>query len=155
MEWKFCAYADLSKDQLYSILAKRQEVFTVGQGIRYVDADGLDQDAWHLCGWQQDKLVAYLRVLPYHRQELGPCWKIGRVLTCPDHRGQGLGKALMQRCLALLSSHLPRRPLTMSAQSYLIKFYRDCGFEVQGEAYREEGIDHVRMDYLNEAHPQY
>ncbi len=151
MEWICKEFSELQLDELYAILAKRQQVFTVGQGIRYVDADGLDQEALHLCAWQQEKLVAYLRILPYDRAEFGAGWKIGRVLTCPERRSQGLGKELMQRCIQQLAQGAKHLPLTMSAQLYLEAFYQAQGFKRRGDVFLEEGIEHIRMDRLPES----
>ena len=35
--------------------------------------------------------------------------------------------------------------IELSAQTYLIKFYKDLGFMENGEEYLEDGIPHIRM----------
>jgi len=42
------SFRDLSLDELYDIMVLRQEVFSVEQDCVYLDADGKDQDSWHL-----------------------------------------------------------------------------------------------------------
>ena len=44
----FKTYENLTKDELYSILRLRQEVFIIEQQCCYLDADGLDQNSTHL-----------------------------------------------------------------------------------------------------------
>ncbi len=60
--WK--TFKELSLDDLYAILNLRQKVFVLEQDCPYIDADYSDQDAFHLLGFQDNKLVAYLRAFP-------------------------------------------------------------------------------------------
>ena len=57
--WK--KFDELTLDELYLIINLRQEVFVVEQNCPYMDADHSDQDAFHLLGLSENKLVAYLR----------------------------------------------------------------------------------------------
>ena len=61
--WK--DYMDLSIDELYAIINLRQEVFVYEQNCPYIDADYSDQDAFHLLGYKEHDLVAYLSCLLY------------------------------------------------------------------------------------------
>ncbi len=141
MDWRWKTLEALSKRELYAILAARQEVFVVDQKIRYVDADGRDFTSYHLSGWQNDELVAYLRVIPY----AAGSFKIGRVLTRLPYRGQGHGEALMQELLRIVPGSLGSCHLTMAAQLYLEKFYQKFGFVSEGAVFLEEGIQHITM----------
>ena len=60
--WK--KFNELSIDDLYAILNLRQQVFILEQNCPYIDADYSDQDAFHLLGLLDNKLVAYLRAFP-------------------------------------------------------------------------------------------
>ncbi len=141
VDWRWQTMEDLSKRELYAILAARQEVFVVDQKIRYVDADGKDFSSYHLSGWQNDELIAYLRVIPYNAGS----FKIGRVLTRLPYRGQGHGEALMQQLLTIVPRRLGSCHLTMAAQLYLEKFYQKFGFVSEGAVFLEEGIQHITM----------
>lgn len=141
MEWRWQTMETLTKRELYAILAARQEVFVVDQKIRYVDADGKDFTSYHLSGWQNDELLAYLRVIPWARGS----YKIGRVLTRLPYRGQGHGEALMQELLRVVPRELGSCHLTMAAQLYLEKFYQKFGFVSEGDVFLEEGIQHITM----------
>jgi ElaA protein len=141
VEWRWQTMETLSKRELYAILAARQEVFVVDQKIRYVDADGKDFTSYHLSGWQNDELVAYLRVIPYN----AGTYKIGRVLTRLAYRGRGHGEALMHELLRVVPLQLGSCHLTMAAQLYLEKFYQKFGFVSEGDVFLEEGIQHITM----------
>ena len=142
--WKHYAFAELNVDLLYAILALRQEVFVVEQTCYYLDADGKDQEALHVVGLQEGKLVAYTRVLD--RGVAYPDYaSIGRVVTSPAVRGQGLGRPLMQESLRVLYAHYGEQPVKISAQAHLQKFYGSLGYWGVGEVYEEDGILHRGM----------
>jgi len=142
VEWRWQTIDTLSKQELYAILAARQEVFVVDQKIRYVDADGKDFSAFHLSAWQDGELVAYLRVIPLSSERT---YKIGRVLTRLSYRGQGHGEALMHELLRLAARELGPCRMTMAAQLYLEKFYQKFAFVSEGAVFMEEGIQHITM----------
>lgn len=139
IKWYWKSFSELSKEELYLIIAVREEIFVVEQGLNYVDCDGMDQKAYHLFGSLNDKIVAYLRVF-----EPGikyPEASFGRVLNTKSVRGKGVGKELVRRGMEKIGNV----PVKISAQSYLRKFYEDFGFKVIGEEYLEEGIPHYKM----------
>lgn len=141
------SFSELSLDQLYAVMALRQEVFVVEQDCPYLDADGSDQKGWHLLGENATgELVAYARLLPqgvtYEKYA-----SIGRVVNAKSVRGQGLGQQLMQEAIAHYQRLLPNVPLKISAQCYLLKFYTNLGFNAVGEEYLEDGIPHIGMVY--------
>ena len=97
METKWKSFSALTKDELYSILNLRQQVFVVEQDCPFIDADFKDQDCDHLLAYQESQLVGYLRVgRPGQRYE-GP--EIGRVLTKESIRREGIGKILTKKLL--------------------------------------------------------
>lgn len=143
--WLWRRYEALTLDELYAWLALRQRVFIVEQTCPYLDADGLDQAAWHLLGVRvvDGALVAGLRVVP--PGGVGPDVHIGRVVTDPQSRGEGLGRALMEEGLAWVADRFRALPIQIFAQAYLERFYAALGFETRGAPYDEDGIEHVVM----------
>lgn len=143
MEWHQKNFDALSTRDLYLILSVRSEVFVAQQRCIYVDPDGKDMQAHHLYALDGDRVAACLRLLPpgVSYEEAS----IGRVLTGPAHRNQGLGQELLTRGLAYAESLWPGAPLRIGAQLYLQKFYASFGFRAVGEPYDEDGIPHLEM----------
>ncbi len=141
--WTWRAWTELSTDELYGLLRLRQVVFVVEQACPYLDADGLDQGAWHLLGHDERGLMAYARCFPPQA-----CYPdaacIGRVVSSPSGRGQGLGRALMLQAIEGTQARWPG-PIQLSAQAYLERFYGQLGFRVCGPGYLEDGIPHLPM----------
>ena len=60
INFDFKTFQELSKTEVYDLLALRFEVFVLEQHCFYLDPDGKDMDAIHLLGVEDNKLVAYL-----------------------------------------------------------------------------------------------
>ncbi len=142
-QWRWHKFDDWTADEAYAVFAARIQVFVVEQACPYQDLDGLDADAWHLCGWDRQTLAAYLRLLPAGARYAEP--SIGRVLTADSYRGQGIGQELMQRGIVGFRERFPGADLRISAQHHLEGFYRHLGFATVSEPYQEDGIPHVEM----------
>src|SRR5471030_572765 len=145
IEWVCKHHSDLGKEQLYALLKLRAEVFVVEQQCVYQDVDGqdLEGDTCHLMGWDGERLVAYLRLLDPELQ--GGDVVIGRVVTAPESRGQGLGHEMMDQALKQAEKRWPEVPIYLSAQAHLQGYYGRYGFVVAGEEYVEDGIPHIGM----------
>ena len=142
--WTCKRMDELTKQELYAILKLRSEVFVVEQNCVYLDPDGKDENAYHLCGWLNGELpVAYARLLPPN--SAFPEASIGRVITHPGHRKDGYGKILMQKAIDLTLSHFNTNSIRIGAQQYLTKFYNSLGFTQSSEPYIEDGIAHIKM----------
>ena len=116
----------------------------VEQDCVYQDIDFKDQKSWHLIGRYNDLLGAYARILPpgLHYKEAA----IGRVVTHPEMRGKGAGKALMKQAIAACYELYGKdSDIRIEAQVYLDRFYRNLGFKVVSDHYLLDGIPHVEM----------
>ncbi len=142
-QWEWLPFDRLTTRQLYDVLALRQRVFVVEQACAYQDADGDDPRCWHLLGTVHGELVATARLVPPGLKYPEPA--IGRVVTAPSVRRQGLGRALMLEALAQVRRLFPGQPTRIGAQVYLERFYRSLGFVPVGAPYDEDGIAHVEM----------
>ena len=144
INWTFKTYKELTRDDIFDVFKLRQEVFVVEQACIYPDIDDIDKLSHHLLARDgKDRLSAYLRLIPPVAQYDGPA--IGRVVTAPRARGQGLGLELMQQGIRAAQRHFPTQPIHLSAQTYLRRFYTGLGFVAQGDAYDEDGIEHIHM----------
>ncbi|EJL09112.1 GNAT family N-acetyltransferase [Pseudomonas chlororaphis] len=145
IEWVCKHHTDLGKEQLYAILRLRTEVFVVEQKCAYQEVDGqdLEGDTCHLMAWDDEQLVAYLRLLDPTSQ--GGDVVIGRVVIAPQARGKGLGHELMEHALKQAQKRWPHMPIYLSAQAHLQGYYGRYGFNVVGEEYLEDDIPHIGM----------
>ncbi len=136
----------LTVNELYKIMALRQEVFVVEQNCPYLDADGVDIYAHHLMLYNEEgQLIAYTRLVPEGISYEGYT-SIGRVVSSPSVRGLGVGKLLMQRSIEAVKAIFgSSQPIKIGAQSYLLAFYQNLGFVPTGEEYLEDGIPHTKM----------
>lgn len=144
--WQWSRLPALPPQALYAALALRQQVFAVEQHCAYLDADGIDLEAWHLLGWERTEpgaLAAYLRVVDPGARFAEP--SIGRVLVAAARRGTGLGRALIARGIAGCATLHPGRPIRIAAQCQLERFYASLGFAVASAPFDEDGIAHVEM----------
>ena len=119
--------------------AVRQDVFVVEQNCVYPDIDARDGESQTLHLWIEDehgRVLSTLRLLSE-----GPSGhRIGRVATLAEARGRGYSGALLRRAIELSGP-----PIMLSAQAYLVDWYARFGFEVCGERWIEDGIEHAPM----------
>lgn len=142
-QWSWHRFAELGVDNLYDALQLRCRVFVLEQGP-YLDPDGVDRQSWHLLGRDAGgALVSYLRIVDPGVKYEEP--SIGRVITAPEVRGNGSGRALMAEGMAGCDRHWPGSAVRISAQAHLERFYRGFGFLRVGENYIEDTIPHVEM----------
>lgn len=136
-------FFDLSLEQLYSFLKLRSDVFVVEQQCVYSDIDGKDMHAIHLLGYEDKKIVGYLRLFPPTLSN--PFVVFGRVVTHPDVRKKGYGKLMMAELSKYCDHYYPETIIKCSAQLYLKKFYESFNFKAIGDVYDEDGIPHISM----------
>lgn len=134
------SFTDLSTQELYEILKIRSEVFVVEQNCVYLDLDSKDQQSIHIYGKKDDKIIAYLRVIPY---ELSLA--IGRVLVHKDYRSNSHSRELLLRAIDYVFKNFHYDEIYMEAQVYLKDFYESLGFIRISEDFILDGIPHLEM----------
>ena len=143
--WYHKHFKNLSTTELYQILQLRSEVFIVEQNCPFQDLDDKDIKCYHLMGFDTDsqKVMAYTRIVP-----AGVSYEeasIGRVVTSPLARGNGIGKQLMKNSIELLEELYGGISIKIGAQLYLKKYYESFDFQQIEEVYLEDGIEHILM----------
>ena len=136
-------FKQLSTQELYDALQLRAEVFVVEQDCVYQDVDGKDQQAWHVLGYKDEKLVAYTRIFKpgdYFKEA-----SIGRVVVAENERLHKYGYQIMEASIKAIKDLFNETTIKISAQCYLKKFYNNLGFIEIGEEYLEDGIPHQAM----------
>ena len=98
--------------------------------------DEIDQVAVHLLATQNNKPIACLRIIDYH--------KIGRMAVLKEFRGNGLGATLLLEAVKICKAH-GSKTVHLSAQTHAIGFYEKCGFKVTSAVYQDVHIAHVDM----------
>jgi len=143
MRWQWMSWSELNTGDLYAVMSLRQVVFVVEQDCPYLDADGQDDQAYHLLGWDGEQLVAYARAFApgvvYDEAA------IGRVVTSPLIRGTGQGRPLMKEAMRCVRETWGPAAIKVSAQAHLEAYYNSLGFQVCGPGYDEDGIPHLPM----------
>lgn len=143
--FQVASFPELNTTQLYELLRLRSAIFVVEQDCVYQDIDGEDPKALHILGYFGMELVAYARCFPP-----GDFFKeaaIGRILTHPVYRGRRFGHQLVERAILAVKESYETEEIKISAQQYLIQFYRHHGFYEVGEGYLEDNIPHIAMKY--------
>ena len=128
-------------DDLAACLELRRAVFIEEQGVSEAEEmDDLDAGAIHLLARQDGLPVGTARILLNP-----PVGKIGRVAVARPHRGTGLGRALMEAAVGILSRRGDIATAKLGAQVHALDFYRKLGFEAEGPVYLDAAIPHRWM----------
>jgi len=136
-------FSKLSTQELYDILQLRSEVFVVEQDCVYQDIDGKDQKAIHVIGTKNNEVVAYTRI--FKPGDYFERAAIGRVVVKDSERQYGYGKIIMKATIDYIENNLKDSAIALSAQTYLLQFYKNLGFVEEGKEYLEDGIPHIKM----------
>ncbi|MEQ4922391.1 GNAT family N-acetyltransferase [Proteus hauseri] len=145
MNWILKTFSQLTTDELYAILALRNQVFICEQQCAYQDLDGIDQQSWHLFAkdMKTQQLMAYARLLP---QGIAfPQASIGRVIVAKAYRGGGVAHQLLKEAISASFTQFKTDSVKIMAQTYLVDFYQSHGFVIDSEPYLEDNIPHIDM----------
>lgn len=118
----------------------RKKVFVEEQGVpEESEIDEYESESIHLIGYDNGQPVATARIRPINETTV----KIERVAVMKSHRGQGMGRMLMQAVESLAKDEglcsyyeCPR---------HAIPFYESLNFKMRGNIFLEEGIEHIEM----------
>ncbi len=136
-------FQELSKEELYSILKLRVNIFVVEQNCPYPELDDEDQNAIHFFYKEENQVITYVRVIP----NLAGNIRIGRVGTHKEFRGKKLSSNLMEEAMKYIKENHSSKGITLSAQEHLQQFYAKFGFSPVSDMYLEDGIPHVDMEF--------
>lgn len=138
-------FNELSILELYNLLQLRSEVFVVEQDCVYQDIDGKDQNALHVIGYKNDRIVAYTRL--FKPGDYFKASSIGRVVVAKNQRQFKYGYDIMEASIKAIKTHFNVTEIKISAQCYLKDFYNNLEFFEIREEYLEDGIPHIAMLY--------
>lgn len=141
MELKVKRFNELSLDELYKILKLRVDVFVVEQQCPYGEIDDCDQEAIHVWFEDEEKIIAYLRVMD--RGVESDDVSIGRVIA--SERRKGYGTMILQEGIKAAQTYFDADSIYLEAQVYAKGLYEKCGFVTVSDEFVLDGIPHVRM----------
>ena len=128
-------------DDLATCHALRRVVFIEEQQVPEAEeVDGRDHEALHLIAKNGVEPIGCARILVS-----GEIGKIGRVCVLRDHRGQGIGVALIAAALHVLRDLPGVAQAKLGSQTHAIGFYEKLGFRAVGPEYLDAGIPHRDM----------
>lgn len=105
--------------------------------------DEYDATSRHLVGTREGDVVATARwrSVPFNGEVVA---KLERFAVLPEHRGEGLGRALVARAIED-ARQAGFTTFLLNAQAHLEAFYASFGFTSTGHRFQEVGIPHVEM----------
>ena len=120
----------------------RKQVFIIEQNIPEEEEwDDQDMISDHFVVYDQDQPIATARLLQNN--------SVGRVAVLKAYRGQGIGRMIMLEIIRQAHQQ-DRKFLQLSSQVHAISFYEKLGFSIQGDAYDQCGIPHIKMQLVIE-----
>ncbi len=127
-----------------SIRDIRQRVFIDEQKVPpELEWDDTDEIADHYLALDENNSSIATARLFSALEETG---YIGRMAVLPEHRGQGVGEALLHHLMAESVGRYAE--LRLSAQQHATGFYQRCGFHICSDVYDDAGIPHLDMRCL-------
>lgn len=136
-------FEELTNKELYEIMKLREEIFVLEQQCFYNDLDKKDYNCEHFFIKIDNKIVAYARSL-----KAGQSFdtsSFGRVCVKKSYRRNHLAYILVKNIIDSIFENNLEKTIKISAQHYLIDFYKKFGFTSISEVYLEDGIPHINM----------
>ena len=143
-KWKIKKFDELSLKQLYEITKSRCEVFIQEQKIICEEEiDGLDCKCIHVFLEENERVVAYCRIVPkgVNYENIS----IGRVLVLKEFRRKGIAQEMLKIAIRYIEENFEEIKIVLSAQLYAKGLYEDVGFVQESDVYEEAGIPHIKM----------
>ena len=144
MNFAIKTFNELTIDELYEIVKSRFKVFVCEQKIvEDQEFDDKDKVSYHVMLKENDKVVAYCRIVP---KEIGYDYtSIGRVLVLSSYRRKGIAQEMIKVALDFIKNNLNENIVVLSGQLYAKGLYESVGFNVISDVYDEVNIPHVKM----------
>ncbi|MGB5131551.1 MAG: GNAT family N-acetyltransferase [Steroidobacteraceae bacterium] len=104
--------------------------------------------------WDDDDAISIHALATLNREPVGtgrlnPGGKIGRIAVKAGLRGRGIGTLILRQLLQEAYHRGIREPY-LHSQVQAVPFYGKHGFRVEGDAFDEAGVSHVRMKHALE-----
>ncbi|MFG6149431.1 GNAT family N-acetyltransferase [Halobacillus sp. B23F22_1] len=128
---------ELEKRDAFTV---REEVFIKEQNVAVEDEhDEYDETATHIVGYIDGKPLIAARL-----RFVGDYGKFERICVAKSHRGQSLGKQVIQY-MEMVTRDGGYQKSKLNAQTHAEGFYKSLGYETVSEEFMDAGIPHVTM----------
>ncbi|MEM9220214.1 MAG: GNAT family N-acetyltransferase [Cyanobacteria bacterium P01_F01_bin.150] len=145
------------KEDIEPIQTIRRQVFQFEQGVSpELEFDGHDEAAIHFLAYQGNEAIGTARIRYLTTNNVNTddanaddskiIAKIERVAVLAEHRGNGIGKRLMEVAIAYLYSQ-GITAIKINAQLQAQTFYEQLKFTARGSNVEEAGIPYIEMWY--------
>jgi predicted GNAT family N-acyltransferase len=125
-------------EALSQVFEIRKEVFVREQGVsEREEYDEFETSSAHCIAYVDEEPAGTCR---YRNTEKGI--KLERFAVLKKYRGMGVGRYLVQHCLAQVDQS---QYIYLHAQIQVVDFYSKFGFEKEGNQFEEAGIKHYKM----------
>ena len=116
----------------------RETVFVIEQRVDPdIEWDGTDHECTHALAIASDGAAI-------GTGRLEPNGKLGRIAVLLSHRGEGIGKAIVNQLIDY-AREAGHDMVYLNSQTHARGFYEQFGFQVDGHVYMVAGIPHQRM----------
>ncbi len=132
---------DLNTSYYNDALEIRKKVFIEEQHVPLeLEIDDLEDQTVHVIGYLENKPVATARLY----QKNATTVKVQRVAVSIDFRKKNLGNQLMLEIERYAQTKRFTK-LILDAQDHALNFYKNLGYQVEGEGFMDAGIPHHTM----------
>lgn len=130
-----------SQEEVAAALELRRQVFCDEQGVTLeAERDGRDHEAVHLVAVAGERVIATCRLLA-----AGAEVRLGRMVVEVALRGRGVGARMLESADRVVEE-MGHERVVLNAQVRARGVYDRAGYVQRGEAFVEQGIDHVAME---------
>ena len=107
------------------------------------ELDGLDNKCIHVFLQDEERVVAYCRIVPkgINYENIS----IGRVLVLKEFRRKGIAQEMLNETVEYIKANFHENRIILSSQLYAKELYESVGFIVESDIYDEAGIPHVKI----------
>lgn len=143
MEITIKKFKDLTLFELYEILRVRTDIFVFEQKNYTQELDYKDQKSHHFFIKEEDRVIAYLRILGK-----GVCYSdvsIDKLLVDKGYRGNGLARKLMLSSISFIEGNMNESKIKIEPPAFLKNFYLELGFIQVSDVYTKNNMAYIEM----------
>lgn len=118
-------FSELKIEEIFEIYKLRVAIFVVEQNCAYQEVDDLDKKSYHVWLEDENKIVAYARVIP--SESISKSVSIGRVIAVK--RNRGFGSKIVEEAIEVAKEKFDASFIIVEAQVYAKSLYEKLGFK--------------------------